>query len=172
MCVVVYVLKNFPSRFFLFYLVTADTRFNKRRRLTSCGKSTPVSPPSAHKPEGLPDVVSKGFADIPDPPIRSPFILRRTTAPVSRTGVNTKTETSGTGVRTRSQLRQMPQRSGIPSFTASAATAVSKRSRQSLFIYLFHIFVQCLTTASRASWLYSCWLALTVHTTKGYSTKN
>ncbi|KAK3707105.1 hypothetical protein QZH41_014698, partial [Actinostola sp. cb2023] len=60
----------------------------KRSRLTSPGISVPgpsVPCDSPELPEGLPEVVRKGFNDIPTLPIKSPFILRRTTAQVSKT---------------------------------------------------------------------------------------
>ena len=64
----------------------------KRSRLTSRGDSVPgPSQDSPELPEGLPEVVRKGFNDIPNVPITSPFILRRTTAlSKTRPGVTRK----------------------------------------------------------------------------------
>ena len=68
----------------------------KRCRLHSGGK-TVEAPSGEQLPEGMPEVVSKGFANIPAPPIKSPFILRRTTATA--------------GVKTRSAARRLTTRS-------------------------------------------------------------
>lgn len=61
---------------------------SKRCRLTNQGEPAPGPHcESPELPEGLPEVVQKGFNDIPDVPIKSPFILRRTTAQVLKKGL-------------------------------------------------------------------------------------
>lgn len=105
----------------------------KRHRLTSEGDS--VSRTSEHQepntagcnspecelPEGLPEVVSKGFNDIPDVPLKSPFILRRTTSQMPKTRPN-QPALENKGVKTRSQIARGTQKTHIP--TMSRATAV------------------------------------------------
>ena len=82
-----------------------DTNQAKRLRVNSGSADTVEAPSGDQLPEGMPEVVSKGFASIPAPPTKSPFILRRTT-------------TTG-GVRTRA---------GAKRAAAARATTVTQGS--------------------------------------------
>jgi len=62
---------------------------------------------SPELPEGLPEVVRKGFNDIPTVPIKSPFILRRTTAQVSNKASGIPKQS---GIKTRSTHIPKPHR--------------------------------------------------------------
>ena len=62
-----------------FPFTAVDSSQAKRLRVNSGSADTVVNPPGNELPEGMPEVVGKGFASIPAPPIKSPFILRRTT---------------------------------------------------------------------------------------------
>ena len=63
-------------------------------------------PSDQQLPEGMPEVVSKGFASIPAPPIKSPFIIRRTT--------------TSNGVKTRSAAKRTLQGATAPNNTVTS----------------------------------------------------
>ncbi|XP_032218810.2 centromere protein F [Nematostella vectensis] len=73
----------------------------KRSRLSIQGHSAP----GPNEPEVLPEGVSRDFANIPG--IKSPFILRRSSAKVAKPLASSLKQSTGIpGIRTRSQARQ------------------------------------------------------------------
>jgi hypothetical protein len=79
--------------------------------------------PECELPEGLPEVVRMGFNDIPEVPIKSPFILRRTTAQIPKFRSD-KPSLGKHGIRTRSQIAKPMQQTHIPAMNRAATVSI------------------------------------------------